>query len=144
MRDLVPFGAVDSPNVADNEQKTAANRALAAEIRAERAAVGITVRELALRSGVPYGTLNRLLPGERDISFGQLTQIAGALGLTPSELSDRAIRRMGGMDAVVSGVGAQNVSPLRRVEDMTVEEIESERKKAATIDPEMDTDEQFD
>ena len=144
MRDLVLSGVVGSPNVADNEQKTAANQALAAEIRAERAAVGITVRELALRSGVPYGTLNRILPGERDISFGQLTQIAGGLGVSPSELSDRAIRRMGGMGAVVSGVAAQNVSPLRRVEDMTVEEIESERKKAATIDPEMDTDEQFD
>jgi transcriptional regulator with XRE-family HTH domain len=144
VRDLVPVGAVDSPPVAENEQKTAANRALAAEIRAERAAVDITVRELALRSGVPYGTLNRILPGERDISFGQLTQIAAALGVTPSELSDRAIRRMGGMDAVVSGVGAQNVSVLRRVEDMTVDEIEAERKKAATIDPEMDTDEQFD
>lgn len=140
----MPFGVVDSPPVADNDQKTAANQALAAEIRAERAAVGITVRELALRSGVPYGTLNRILPGERDISFGQLTQLAGALGLTPSELSERAVRRMGGMDAVVSGVSGQNVTPLRRVEDMTVDEIEAEQKKAATIDPEMDTDEQFD
>ncbi|WP_166673547.1 helix-turn-helix transcriptional regulator [Curtobacterium sp. PhB25] len=130
--------------MADNDQKTAANQALAAEIRAERAAVGITVRELALRSGVPYGTLNRILPGERDISFGQLTQLAGALGVTPSDLSERAVRRMGGMDAVVSGVSGQNVTPLRRVEDMTVDEIEAEQKKAATIDPEMDTDEQFD
>ncbi|TDW69128.1 transcriptional regulator with XRE-family HTH domain [Curtobacterium sp. PhB25] len=140
----MPFGVVDSPPVADNDQKTAANQALAAEIRAERAAVGITVRELALRSGVPYGTLNRILPGERDISFGQLTQLAGALGVTPSDLSERAVRRMGGMDAVVSGVSGQNVTPLRRVEDMTVDEIEAEQKKAATIDPEMDTDEQFD
>lgn len=130
--------------MAPNEQKSAANRALAAEIRAERAAEGITVRELALRSGIAYGTLNRILPGERDISFTQLTQLAAALKLTPQELSERAVRRMGGMQAVVSEVQGKNVTPLRRVEDMTVDEIEAEHKKAATVDPEMDTDEQFD
>ena len=130
--------------VENNDPKSAAYRALAAEIRAERAALGITVKELALRSGVPYGTLNRLLPGTQDFTFSQMAQIASGLELTPSELSDRAVRRMGGMEALVSEVQGQNVTPLRRVEDMSVDEIEAEKKRAATIDPEMDTDEQFD
>lgn len=126
-----------------NEQKSAANRALAAEIRAERAAVGLTVKELAVRSGVPYGTLNRLLPGERDISYTQLVRLATALGLDPSELSNRAVRRMGGLDAIVSGVRAQNVTTLRRVEDLSLEELDQEQY-AANRDKEADTDEQFD
>jgi transcriptional regulator with XRE-family HTH domain len=140
----VPYGALDSTIVETNDQKSAANRALAAEIRAERAAVGLTVKELAVRSGVPYGTLNRILPGERDINYTQIVQISAALGLDPAELSNRAMRRLGGLEAVVSEVQGHNVTPLRRVEDMTVDEIEAERKQAATIDPEMDTDEQFD
>lgn len=137
------IGALDSTIVDTNDQKSAANRALAAEIRAERAAVGLTVKELAIRSGVPYGTLNRILPGERDISYTQMVQIAAALHVDPAELSNRAMRRMGGLEAVVSEVQAQNVTKLRRVEDLSLEELDTERF-AANRDKEADTDEQFD
>lgn len=130
-------------SVVNNDSKTAAYGALAAEIRAERAALGITVKELAVRSGVPYGTLNRLLPGTQDFTFSQLTQIATGLGITPAELSDRAVRRMGGLEALVSEVQGKNVTPLRRVEDFTLEELDAERF-AANRDKEAETDEQFD
>jgi hypothetical protein len=50
---------------------------------------------------------------------------------------------MGGMDAVVSGVQGKNVTPLRRVEDLTLEELDEEQY-AANRDKEADTDEQFD
>lgn len=131
------------PVVVNNDPKSAAYSALAAEIRAERAALGITVKELAIRSGVPYGTLNRLLPGAQDFTFSQMAQIATGLGITPAELSDRAVRRMGGLGALVSEVQAQNVTPLRRVEDLSLEELDEERF-AANRDKEAETDEQFD
>lgn len=120
------------------------NQAVAAEIRAERGAQRMTVKQLALASGMVESTLNRALAGERDINVTQLTKIAAALGTTPDALMTRAVTRMGGIDVLMSDVGRKNVTPLRRVEDMTVDEIEAEQKKAATIDPEMDTDEQFD
>jgi transcriptional regulator with XRE-family HTH domain len=126
------------------QQKSPMNQAVAAEIRAERGAQRMTVKQLALASGMVESTLNRALAGERDINVTQLTKIAAALGTTPDALMTRAVDRMGGIDVLMSDVRRKNVTPLRRVEDMTVDEIEAEQKKAATIDPEMDTDEQFD
>lgn len=121
------------------------NLAMAAQIRAERAGHRdrITVKELALRSGIAYGTLNRILSGERDINVTQIARIAAALDVKPEKLVTGAVERMGGLDALVSEVQSKNVTPLRRVEDFTLEELDKEQY-AANRDKEADTDEQFD
>lgn len=129
----------------EKEQKSEMNLAMAAEIRAERAAHRgrITVKELALQAGIAYGTLNRILSGERDINVTQIARIAAALDTTPEKLVAGAVERLGGMDALVSVVEGKNVTPLRRVEDFTLEDLDKERY-AANRDKEADTDEQFD
>ena len=124
-------------------EKSVLNEALAAEIRAERARKKVTIKELALAAGMVESTLNRALAGQRDINVTQIGLIARALSIDPSVLMARAVESIGGLETLVSEVHAQNVTKLRRVEDMTVEEIEK-LPHAATIDPEMDTDEQSD
>lgn len=121
---------------------------MAAEIRAERAAYRprISVKELALRSGIAYGTLNRILSGERDINTTQISRIAVVLETTPAKLMTGATERLGGVDglrALVSEVKGDNVTPLRAVEDLTLEELDQEQY-AANRDKEAETDEQFD
>lgn len=104
-------------------------------------------------------TINRVLNGERDINVTQLAQLAAALDVTPLDLYSRAIARLGGMPALIasaneraervarelmSEAAPRNVTKFpKRVEDMTVEEIESQQH-AATRDTEMDHPEQFD
>ena len=129
----------------EKEQKSEMNLAMAAQIRAERAGHRgrITVKELALQSGIAYGTLNRILSGERDINVTQIARIAAALDTTPEKLVAGAVDRMGGLDALVSEVRSKNVTPLRPVEDFTLEELDKEQY-AATSDEEAETDEQFD
>lgn len=132
----------------EKEQKSPENLAMAAEIRAERAAYRpkLSVKELARRSGIAYGTLNRILSGERDINTTQISRIAVVLGTTPAKLMDGATERLGGVDglrALVSEVKSDNVTPLRAVEDFTLEELDREQY-AANRDKEADTDEQFD
>lgn len=125
------------------QQKSPVNLAVAAEIRAERGAQRVTVKQLALAAGMVESTLNRVLAGERDINVTQLTKIATVLGTTPEALMERAVRRMGGVDVLMSDVQSKNVTPLRRVEDFTLEELDKE-KFAANRDKEAETDEQFD
>lgn len=124
-------------------EKSVLNEALAAEIRAERARKKVTIKELALAAGMVESTLNRALAGQRDINVTQIGLIARALSIDPAVLVDRAVESIGGLDALVSEVQDKNVTPLRRVEDFTLEDLDKERY-AANRDKEADTDEQFD
>jgi transcriptional regulator with XRE-family HTH domain len=139
------------------ETKSAMNRALAAEIRAERGAKQITVRDLADQAQMAVSTLNRVLAGERDINITQMALLAHALDTTPESLVRKAVERAGGVEVLVEEVAASrqssgevsdvagNVTPIRkRPEDLTTDEIEAAARKAATRDAEMDTDEHFD
>lgn len=124
-------------------EKSVLNEALAAEIRAERARKKVTIKELALAAGMVESTLNRALAGQRDINVTQIGLIARALSVDPAVLIERAVESIGGLDALVSEVQGKNVTPLRRVEDFTLEDLDKERY-AANRDKEADTDEQFD
>jgi transcriptional regulator with XRE-family HTH domain len=129
-------------------EKSVLNTAVAAEIRAERAAKNMTAAQLAKAAGIPIGTLHRVLSGERDINVTQLGKIALAFGTTVEHIMRRAVDRAGGLDALaprqMSDAGG-NVTPIRkRVEDLSVDELEAIDRKAATRDAEMDTDEHFD
>lgn len=67
--------------------------AVAAELRAERAATRISIRALSDASGIPEVSLNRYLAGKRDIPGSALLSLGEALGVDPGVLLDRAARR---------------------------------------------------
>lgn len=75
------------------------NSALAAEIRAERAAKDLTQRQLADASGINYETLKNVLKGSRDINVTQIVQLAGAFGISAQELVEHAMARAERMSA---------------------------------------------
>lgn len=70
------------------------SRAWAAEIRAERNAQHMTQAELAKRARLALSTIGRIEKEERDASTDQLWSICRALGVSVTELSDRAEKRM--------------------------------------------------
>ena len=54
--------------------------------------LGITTEELSLKSGVPVGTLNKILSGDtKDPKLGTLKAIARVLGLTLDDFDDYEI-----------------------------------------------------
>lgn len=130
---------------------TALNQAMAAELRAERAAADLTLEEVVELSGVSLSTLRRILKGTVDVNVADLGAIAAAYNtklekpVTPQELVRRAVTRAGGFGPL-SVAADSNVIQLRpkKIEDMSVEEIESIQEKAAYRDPEADEDEHFD
>lgn len=124
---------------------SAINRAMAAEIKAERVAQDMTIKDLAKASGVPEGTLNRMTSKDiRDINITQMALIAEALGMSLADLVTRAEARAERISA--SEARVTNVLPLRKrnLSEMTVAEIEGIHEKAAYRDPEANEDEHFD
>lgn len=67
------------PLVASAQPITSLDRAVAATLRAERAAAGLTQDALAAASGLNRNVYIRLERGERHATLGQLDQIARAL-----------------------------------------------------------------
>lgn len=63
---------------------------LPAEIRAEIARRGWSVRTLAEHSGIKYATLSRRLAGDGNLTIAELSAVAVAFGLAPSTLMTRA------------------------------------------------------
>lgn len=74
------------------------NGAVAAVLRGERAAMGITIAELSERSGVPVVTVQRLLAGRRPFTVAVLDQLAYALGRTGADVHLDAQSRTSGAD----------------------------------------------
>ena len=84
-----------------------------AQLKAER---GLTTEALSLKSGVPKGTINKLLNGEtRNPTVGTLAALAQALGCPLESLSDRAelplapgrIPGVGRLRDLLGGAGAE-------------------------------------
>lgn len=67
--------------------------AVAAELRAYRAAAELTIEELAAKSGVGTRTLKRILKAERDIDVRTIQLLCAAMGVDPQELFARASGR---------------------------------------------------
>lgn len=68
--------------------------AVAATLRAERAAAQLTQQELADRSGLGYQTVMRLEKGERSPNVGQLAALCAVFGMSMSDLVERAEQRL--------------------------------------------------
>lgn len=73
--------------------------ALAAALRAERAAKQMTIADLANAAGVVERTAIRHLNGQRDITVSVLDRYASALGVKGSDLMREAERREAGHTA---------------------------------------------
>lgn len=68
--------------------------AVAEQLRAERAASGLTIDALAKRAGLGRNTIMRFESGERSPNVEQLSAITDALGLTLTTLLVRAQDRV--------------------------------------------------
>lgn len=126
-----------------SNDKSPANLAMAAQIRAELSAKGWTQVQLAEKSGVNFETLKRVLKGTRDINVTQMDQLALAFGLPLPTLIERAVDRIPDF-AVSEDSSSMDDLETRRLqkeaEQMSVAEIER-NAIAATFDPERRTDE---
>lgn len=125
--------------------QTPANLALAAELRAEAAALGLSHKALGERAGIKYPTVVRTMSADRHTTAGELFQFATALGLTPSELAERVVARMGGLEALESNTRrplSAVPSNVTNIRPDTTGEIEGyQGASAAYRDEEADTDE---
>ena len=90
------------------------NEATAKALSAERAASGLTIKELAEKSGIPERTLIRVLKGERDINMLQISKLAPVYGMQPHEIiveAERYIardRRNAAINAVDATMNAED------------------------------------
>ncbi|MDI3331447.1 MAG: helix-turn-helix transcriptional regulator [Micrococcus sp.] len=76
--------------------------AVARQLKAERAAAGMTQIQVAEKVGQDKQTVMRNEAGKRDISIAELGQLADVFGITPQELLRRAeerIQKSGGTDS---------------------------------------------
>lgn len=82
--------------VTTNEQTPAdtMNAAIAAVLRAEKAAQKLTYPTLVEATGIPAVSLKRYFAGDRDITVRVLTLIALALNMTPGEIWSKAAERL--------------------------------------------------
>lgn len=70
--------------------------AVAATLRAERAAAKLTQGELAAQAGLGYQTVMRMEKGDRPaaLTIDHLSAVCAVLGLSISELVERAEQRL--------------------------------------------------
>jgi DNA-binding Xre family transcriptional regulator len=142
------------------------NREIGLEIQQAkvRARPRRSVKWLAANSGISDATINRMWSDDpRDINITQITWLAALLGADPIAIVRDAVEKAGGMGAVLAeakiaaeeaeceretavsdDAGKKDDLATRRAqreaEEMSVAEIE-ESATAATIDPELDSDE---
>lgn len=70
------------------------DQAVASEVRAEMARQKITATDLASKIGMVRATLSDRINGHIAFSAGELVSVAGALGITASDLTGEAERQM--------------------------------------------------
>lgn len=122
------------------------SRALSDILTGEYSKKRQTQEELAARAEMSIWTLQKKLRGRAPISATDLVVISQAIGVDPAKVLDEAIE-MAGMtltDAVAMSEQPVSLDAHREkknVADMSVDEIESMRKKAATSDDDLDKDE---
>lgn len=67
------------------------NGAVVRQVKAERAASGMTVEQLAVASGLGARSLIRYLNFERQLTLDMIDKLAAGLGMSPKDLLARAI-----------------------------------------------------
>jgi hypothetical protein len=104
--------------------KSPLNLALAAELRAERVAINMTIEELRERAGITKPTML-------------------AMNITAEDLFRRAVDRMGGMGALMSEAPTNNVHVLKSVDTLDTGELDAAVAQAALRDDEMNQSEHY-
>ncbi|MDN4616452.1 helix-turn-helix transcriptional regulator [Leifsonia sp. F6_8S_P_1B] len=122
-------------------------RALAAEIRAERAASGLTQAQLADKAGINYETLKLLLKGTRPINISQIVQLAQAFDISPADLVERAMDRASRMSDGSTTPSTENKSDVDP-RGMSAGQLDQLRQGDVALaahpnDPESEQDEQY-
>jgi transcriptional regulator with XRE-family HTH domain len=87
--------------------------ALAAALRAERAARKMTTKDLASKSGIPERSMIRYLEAERVVDMKVLAKFARGFGMKPSELLAEAERRAGFVAPDPPKSNPGNLDPVR-------------------------------
>lgn len=105
------------------------NAAVAAELRAEQGRQKLSVKQLAAKSGVSYGSLRRYLDGERHIDVAVLEALAKGLGRSAVEIVASASTRI--PPKVDTAFNADLV--IYHPEDQTLEVVEA--KEAPRLAP---------
>lgn len=70
------------------------NGSIAAVLRDERLSAGLTIEQLAERSGVPVVTVQRLLAARRAITMAVFDDLCHGLGLSPDDVMITARKRL--------------------------------------------------
>ena len=84
--------SIMAPPFAPMAQRSQAHVALGRAVREARVTNGISQEELAARSGMHRTYVGGVERGERNLSYTNLLRLADALGLSLSELQQRAER----------------------------------------------------
>ncbi len=71
-------------------------------MRGERAAKGLSLEQVADRSGIPVVSVQRYIAGKRAIDVAILAALAEALELSPRELIEAAESRLSRMDEIAA------------------------------------------
>lgn len=69
------------------------NEAVVATLRAEAAAKGVNIKQLAKQSGMSSNTLNNYVYRGRIFNMEVIEAVAGGLGMTPEDLILLAVQR---------------------------------------------------
>ena len=69
------------------------NEAVLATVRAEAAAQGLSIRALALKSGISPGTMANYTNRGRTMNLDVIEALAGGLGMSPEVLMTKAVER---------------------------------------------------
>lgn len=75
----------------DSTRDQGLNGAVVRQIKAERAAAGLSMSELARRSGLGESSIVRYLTFKRDVTMDSLDKIARGLGMEWQTLVERAM-----------------------------------------------------
>lgn len=75
----------------DSTRDQGLNGAVVRQIKAERAAAGLSMSELARRSGLGESSIVRYLTFKRDVTMDSLDKIARGLGMDWQTLVERAM-----------------------------------------------------
>lgn len=85
------------------------NGAVATILRGSRSMAGLSIEDLAERSGIPYQSVRRYLAMERAIDMDVLNALAKAMDLTAAEVTQSALERL----EKASRKTAQDRAPVR-------------------------------
>jgi transcriptional regulator with XRE-family HTH domain len=121
----------------DKREASDLSRRVVAELKADQARRGWTLKDIQRGTGMAYRTLNRLFANERDMTIAELIKITDAVDLDAKTILDEADRQApGGSLRNLVSQAADNVTALHETDWDTYE-----GRKAATNDEEASEDE---